>query len=125
MITLKEAITISEKYKNKPNPEDETYSDRVNFINANGFDYADSWDLDMSIMAFILPRLVHLRDVGTSYPSSKGINSMEEWINILNEIIDSFYLYLSKDIYSMTGNERLKILSGRQLFCEYFEALWD
>ena len=100
-------------------------SDR--FFYKHGFNYQDIFNLDTSILAYILPRLVYFRDHCSGYPTK--LNSYEEWIEILNMIIDGFYAYLDKE-WKVVNRIELDSVQEQfdksmQLFCKYYCSLWD
>jgi hypothetical protein len=107
-------------------PDIEEMNNSKDFYKENGFHYEDTWNLDCTIIKFILPRLAYLRDTTSGYPNN--LDSYEEWIDILNEILDGFESYLiimegevsaSKDI----GQNKFK--KAFELFTKYFCNLWD
>lgn len=120
--------------------EDENYSDSLNFYGTNDFYYEECWNLDVSIAALILPRLIHFRDSYSGVPSmfikydeqSNIINEKEaydKWIEVLNKMIDAFYLVAAAVNFSCEIEE-LKSISkrideGLKLFAQYYLSLWD
>ena len=42
--------------------KDESYSDSLNFYMTNDFYFEECWNLDATLAALILPRLIHFRD---------------------------------------------------------------
>lgn len=120
--------------------EDENYSDSLNFYCTNDFYYEECWNLDVSIAALILPRLIHFRDSYSGVPSmfikydeqSNIINEKEaydKWREVLNKMIDAFYLVAAAVNFSCEVEE-LKAISerideGLQLFAKYYLSLWD
>ena len=107
------------------------------FEKKHGFRYEDVWNLDNSIACFVLPRLVQLRDVHMGYPNSMLENpddNMDEtlskkadkkWNKILNKMIYAYYLYVTKDEYELTEEEKEKQAEGFELYSHFFSALWD
>lgn len=61
----------------------------------NGFDESECWSLDWTIIKFMLPRIKLLKDIVFGYPAR--LNSEEEWIQILNKIIDALELVIETD----------------------------
>lgn len=120
--------------------EDENYSDSLNFYCTNDFYYEECWNLDVSIAALILPRLIHFRDSYSGVPSmfikydkqGNVINEKEaydKWIEVLNKMIDAFYLVAAAVNFSCEVEE-LKAISerideGLKLFAKYYLSLWD
>lgn len=127
----KEAITgvrIKEK--------DESYSDSLNFYMTNDFYFEECWNLDTTLAALILPRLIHFRDSHCGAPGrvfeydERGNILNEEaghqkWEEILDKMIWAFYLYISVDSCCWTGEQKQQIDEGLKLFAEYFQSLWD
>ena len=120
--------------------EDENYSDSLNFYGTNDFYYEECWNLDVSIAALILPRLIHFRDSCSGVPSmfikydkqNNIINEKEaydEWIKVLNKMIDAFYLVAAKVNFSCEVEElssiSKRIDEGLKLFAQYYLSLWD
>lgn len=96
-----------------------------------GFDDSELWNLDSTIVGFILPRLKAFRDVGFGYPSS--VETMEEWTKILDKMIKGFEYYLDEKLgedKKLSAKDNLinhnKIVEeGLDLFCKYFYNLWS
>jgi len=100
-------------------------SDR--FFYKHGFNYQDIFNLDISILAFILPRLVYFRDNCTGYPTS--LESYDAWIDVLNKIIDGFYAYMKRE-WRVLNRKELDTVQEQfdeslQLFWKYYCSLWD
>lgn len=97
------------------------------FLYTHGFNYQDIFNLDTSILAYILPRLVYFRDHCTGYPGT--VESYDVWIEILNKIIDGFYAYLDKEWKVVNRIEldsvQEQFEQSMQLFCKYYCSLWD
>jgi hypothetical protein len=97
------------------------------FLYTHGFNYQDIFNLDTSILAYFLPRLVYFRDNCTGYPTS--LESYDAWIEILNKIIDGFYAYMEREWRVLNRNDRDTLQDqfdqSMQLFCKYFCSLWD
>ena len=116
--------------------KDERYSDSLNFYLTNGFFFEECWNLDATLAALILPRLIHFRDNHSGAPGclfecdEKGniLNEEEgyqKWENILDKMIWAFYLYVSVDSLYWTEEQKQQIDEGLKLFAEYFQSLWD
>ena len=98
------------------------------FEKKHGFRLEDCWNLDNSIACFILPRLVYLRENGVGMPANfapefRG-GGEEAWDEILKTIIYGFYLYITKEDYDFTEEEKEIWKRAKELFIEYFESLW-
>ena len=99
------------------------------FEEKHGFRYEDAWNLDGAIARFILPRLVQLRDTSHGHPAEfadlGSDEGQKEWERILNEMINGFYLYVTKDWYDWTDEDKKVWFRAKSYFCRYFENLWD
>ena len=137
MIELNEITKfISENpgYKNKP--YDKNYQISQDFYKENGFYFEEIWNLDIEICRFLAPRLAFLRDNHTGFPGQlckfddnfNVINeeeAREKWNKILDTMVDGFYLYMSKDEFDLTIDEKKTINKALKYFKKYFTALWD
>ena len=90
-----------------------------------GFDDTELWNLDLTIIGVILPRLKAFRNIG-AYGTPMGIPSKEHWNIILDRIIEGFELYNGhfKNIEECKRNER-KFNIAMKLFSKWFGALWS
>ena len=73
-----------------------------------------------------MPRLAYLRDITSGYPSN--LDSYEEWIDILNEILDGFESYLiimESEVSTLEDIGQNKFKKAFELFTKYFGNLWD
>ena len=91
-----------------------------------GFSDDETWSLDATIVIFILPRLKRFRDIiadGAGYPTDL---TKDEWVSILNKMIEAFELMFKEciDGYIITEDDQKKINQGLHLFADYFQALW-
>lgn len=84
----------------------------------HGFWPDELYDLDFSIVKFVLPRLREFRYTSMSYPAGITYN---EWTGILDEIIWAFENY--KDTDGRDDLDRME--EGVRLFGEYFFQLWN
>lgn len=82
-----------------------------------GFDDTEIYDLDDTIIKFLVPRLKVFREIHGNF-SPKDL-TITQWNNILDEMIDGFEDYLHSD--ELTSEKYIKALD---LFKEYFEDLW-
>lgn len=126
--TLEQCVELVKKY-----PIDCTYTDPEaqkasdEFYEKNGFRKEETWNLDATITAFLLPRIAYLRDTTNGFPASLPYdNGYDQWIEILDKIITWLYKYLEDAPWdpdtSMTVEE---IDEAKSLFVKYFESLWD
>lgn len=116
------------------NDKDEEYSDSLNFYLTNGFFFEECWNLDMTLAALILPRLIHFRDNHSGTPGSVfkydeegNILNEEEghkkWEEIIDKMIWAFYLYIKEEDCNEENNKQID--EGLELFAKYFRTLWD
>lgn len=116
--------------------KDERYSDSLNFYLTNDFFFEECWNLDATLSALILPRLIRFRDNHCGTPGclfeydEKGNMLNEEegcqkWEKILDKMIWAFYLYISVGSLYWTEEQKQQINEGLKLFAEYFQSLWD
>lgn len=84
-----------------------------------GFDDSELWNLDKSIIGFILPRLKAFKDKHSSSPLNID---KKEWNVILEKMIIAFEL-LEND--NNTEEDKKKINNGLNLFVKYLKSLWD
>lgn len=116
--------------------KDERYSDSLNFYLTNDFFFEECWNLDATLSALILPRLIHFRDNHCGapgclfeYDEEGNILNEEEgcqkWERILDKMIWAFYLYISADSLYRTEEQKQQINEGLKLFAQYFQSLWD
>lgn len=80
-----------------------------------GFDDTELWNLDSTILKFVLPRLKAFKECTCGYPGN--VKSEEEWQNILQKMIDS----IEKIIIDEAKDEDYE---GFELFKKYFFNLW-
>lgn len=66
----------------------------------------DCYDLGISFKEWILPRLKKFKQVTNSYPSK--LNSMEEWQEILDIMIEGFEL-IGFDVFIENTDENLSV----------------
>lgn len=99
-----------------------------------GFDNSECWNLDTTIIKFILPRLKIFTEQTNGYPPEI---TFEEWKIILNKIIKAFEYYLDEDdsitiefqrkgfnTFKASQEMQKVIEEGFQLFIKYFSSLW-
>lgn len=107
-------------------PNQEELENSKKFYQEHGFHYEETWNLDTEIIKFIVPRLAYLRDITSGYPSN--LDSYEEWIDILNEILDGFESYLiimEGEVSALEDIGQNKFKKAFELFTKYFGNLWD
>lgn len=115
-------------------------TESINFYEKNGFYFQECWNLDQTLAALILPRLIHYKNIKTGVPGclcfyDKYYNIIDEekskegWNEILNLMIEAFYRIIFIDELCLDQKTRLnnekRIKSGLSLFSKYFCCLWD
>lgn len=107
----------------------------------NNFGLSSLWNLDHTIIQFILPRLKAFKEQAHGFPGN--FKTMEEWYHALDEMIWAMEWYDSEDIHDdykkdeygnftkdENGNlvpteENQRAKNGWKLFCDNFFGLWD
>ena len=84
--------------------------------------YSDTYNLDMIIAQFIVPRLELFKKLTDCYPHQ--FDSMEEWHEILNKMITAFKVISCKTGCKRSEEDRAIINGGLDLFREYYNELW-
>lgn len=79
-----------------------------------GFDDTELWNLDTTILKFIIPRLKEFKKKTVGYPTV--FKSLDEWKQCIQKMIDS----MESIIEDVDAN-----YDGWELFKEYFFSLWD
>lgn len=86
-------------------------------------------DLDKSLALFLLPRLCLLRDSSDGCPGKiyniYGKYGHTIWKEILDKMVEGFYLYSTKEEYEMTLEEKVDFYKAKNYLSEYFECLWN
>ena len=107
-------------------PNQEELENSKKFYQEHGFHYEETWNLDTEIIKFIVPRLAYLRDTTNGYPSN--LENHDEWISILNTILNGFEHYLvimEGDISTLEDIGQNSFQEAAKLFTKYFCNLWD
>lgn len=107
------------------------------FKKENGFTPDEAWNLYISIAIFVLPRLKYFREHTIGIPLQ--FKTIEEWYNILDQMIFSFENVLKYDDFMVCPSEYIKkyrnkkkavkeyykdLNKGFQLFGKYLLHLW-
>jgi exonuclease V gamma subunit len=82
----------------------------------------DTWNMDHTLAMIIAPMLKQLKATKHGYPSTLTV---EEWDNILGEMIWSFENSASEDMSIAQIADQDRIDRGFQLFGKYYKNLWD
>ena len=122
-------------------PDIEEMNNSKNFYKENGFHYEDTWNLDLTIIKFILPRLAYFRDNHDGVPNNMFIEmgvDMDKpisnechdeadklWIDKINKILYGFEIYLVRDWYDWDFEDQKRIKDAWELFRKYFCHFWN
>lgn len=102
----------------------------------SGFDDTETWNLDMTIANFLIPRLERFKELCNGYPETEDCKSFEEWQAIIDEMIFAFRygsddsaLYEGTPMWEIRDKEVLekineRIRRGLDLFAKHFRGLW-
>ena len=82
----------------------------------------DTYNLDMTIADFIIPRLELFKKITDCYPSQ--FDSMEEWYEILEKMIAAFKVISCKTGIQRSEEEKSIVNDGLDLFRKYYNDLW-
>ena len=84
-----------------------------------GFDDSDLWDLDKTIVQFILPRI-------KEFQMKHQDNCLDnDWKENLNIIVKTFELLNQKQLFERSETENEFIKNGLRLFADNLETLWN
>lgn len=87
-----------------------------------GFSDKDTWNIDVTVAKFVLPRLKRFKELTNGHPHEI---TWEEWIEILDKIIYSFEMASDDDkYYGLNITENEKVQEGFALFGAYYTSLW-
>ena len=86
-----------------------------------GWDDSETWDLNVTISKFILPRLLRLQEVGEGRPCDL---TDDEWDLIVEDII-YFHEYTIRlfENHEYIEFDTDRYQRGQKLFCEYYNEL--
>lgn len=87
-----------------------------------GWSIPDTWGFDMYLAKIISEGVAHLRKVAHGHP---GNITMDEWLEILDKIVEGFAIKSTQDYVDGKDSARAKLDEALKLFVEYFESLWD
>ena len=79
-----------------------------------GFDDSELWNLDTTILKFILPRLKAFKEATIGCP--RAFNNLEEWVNCIDKMI--------KSIEQILNDDHNADYEGFELFKKHFFELW-
>ena len=122
-------------------PDIEEMNNSKDFYKENGFHYEDTWNLDRTIIKFILPRLAYFRDNHDGVPNDifiemevdmdKTISNERHdeadklWIDKINKILYGFEVYLVRDWCDWDIEDKKSIEDAWELFKKYFGSFWN
>ncbi len=87
-----------------------------------GFDDSETWNLDVTIANFIIPRLERFIEVNICYPPDM---EKDGWDKKLNIMLEAFKLIVRDDaVCDFTKEEDKTVNKGLKLFKKYFFDLW-
>ena len=89
-----------------------------------GWDDSDTWSLDCTAAAFLLPRLRRFKELTNGYPASLAEN---EWNEILDKIIRALSLIIEDEDYGWWPREDSRwdeYKEGMKLLGEWWLNLW-
>lgn len=119
----------------------DSYDEFKEFRLKNNFGISSLWNLDHTIIQFILPRLKAFKEQTHGFPGT--FDTMEAWQKTLNEMIWALEWYDSEDIHDdwkkdeygnflkdekgelIPTEEHQRAKDGWKLFCDNFFGLWD
>lgn len=90
----------------------------------HGFDDTETWNLDASILKFILPRLKRFKEVTNGHP---GNLTEQQWNDVLDTMIQYCEFSLTDEllyIHSYSEKQKKLVKNGRKAFIKYFHHLW-
>ena len=85
------------------------------------WDDSETWNLDMVVTKFTLPRLKRFREINAVSPEEL---TEKEWDSILNQMIFAFETFDDHWNKELTEEEWRKIDRGFQLFGKWYMRLW-
>lgn len=100
-----------------------------------GFDDSECWNLDMTIIKFMLPRIKRLKEISCGFPAR--LKSEDEWDDILNKIVLALQLVLDTDgecltyfednikYYNYDAEHMLKAKENHERFNEGWKLFYE
>ncbi len=114
LLTKEGKKTLKQCKKNKKKLQKE--------LKENGFDSSETWNLDVTIVQFTLPRLKYFSENLVGYPSEL---TEKKWKKILDNIIWSFENYLKEETEIPDKKSLKKYQKGFDLFGKYLTGMWS
>lgn len=94
-----------------------------NWSHKNDYPIEEVWNTDNTLAQLIVPRLQAFKALD-KHGCPPPFNDMREWNNIIQKMIDAFELM--KYAHSIQSAEEQETIDhGLELFCKYFQNLWD
>lgn len=101
------------------------------FFKKYGFREEETWGLNTAIAIYLLPRLAYLKEHihSYSYPpwleifnefGDKISSGYDEWIKILEKMIDGFEIIAEEQVYSLDKEKAIKANEALDLFRKYY-----
>ena len=91
-----------------------------------GFDSRELWNLDISMVEWLLPRLKMFKEYSCGTP---GELTEEQWNRYLDRMIRACELYIEHGCHTsptiMGWKPWCEMGHGHNLFIKYFQALWS
>ena len=112
--------------------KDKRYKKYVKQLKDKGFCDPETWNLDVAMAYFILPRLKRFKELNNGYP---GEITPEKWDEVLDKMIFAFDFILNEDDIKLGKDDfdeaikdwekaYEKYKEGMLLFGAYFRHLW-
>ncbi len=89
----------------------------------NDYPIEEVWNTDNTLAQLIVPRLQAFKALD-KHGCPPPFNDMREWNNTIQKMIDAFELM--KYAHSIqSAEEQETVENGLDLFCKYYQNLWD
>lgn len=88
-----------------------------------GWSDDNTWNLDIPIAKFVLPRLRRFKEINNGYPSGMTEEEWDEKIDQMTEAFDLLIKTYDGDVDETVSTD-MKIDDGLELFGEHLRNLW-
>jgi len=112
-------------------PDDKRYQEHMEELNRTGISPDETWNLDVTMAEFILPRLKLFKKLTNVFPSelqelypNDEDKAVEAWNKILDEMIYSFEKISQRWEIDIDKNQWDKINDGLEKFASWYHHLW-
>jgi hypothetical protein len=113
-------------------PSDQGYKKHMEELKRTGISSDETWNLDVTIAEFILPRLKLFKELTEGYPGEleklyrkEGEDkAVEKWNEILDEMIYSFEKISKRWEEDISLEEQEKVNDGLEKFVSWYHHLW-